>query len=455
MIRKNFMAQQTHAQKLANRFSKLGYNDIAPESRHAVKRLLLDYLGVALAGSQSESGLIARRFAREQGGKTGAQLIGDSAKSSMATTAFANAISSHSIELDDIDVLALFHFSPPVYSSALAVADATQANGKQLVTALAAGCEMMERASRAANNSLRNRAFHTTPTCGVFGATIAASKILRLNADKITNALGMAGAQASGLMEMYGPSMQKRFNPGPTARNGVTAALMAQLGFTGADTIFEGERGFLKAFTDKNFPEALVEGLNKPYELLIEFKPYSCARPIHNAIDCALDVRKQPGFDVNKVKSIAFTRHPDWAHYHQGKNPRTYHEAQVSLPFSVAVALLEGQALLKQYSDRNIHNAKVKKLSNVTSIAVDAKLPRGVSCKMIATLSDGRTFTSQIDYPKGSIQNPMNDVELLGKFTSLAAPVIGTKRAATLADAVMHIEKCSDVSALLKLTAKK
>ena len=170
----------------------------------------------------------------------------------MTAAAFANAISSHSIELDDIDVLALFHFSPPVYSSALAVADATQASGKDLIAALAAGCEMMERVSRAANNSLRNRAFHTTPTCGVFGATIAASKLLRLNAEKITNALGMAGAQASGLMEMYGPSMQKRFNPGPTARNGVTAALMAQLGFTGADTIFEGERGFLRAFAGRH-----------------------------------------------------------------------------------------------------------------------------------------------------------------------------------------------------------
>jgi len=230
---------------------------------------------------------------------------------------------------------------------------------------------------------------------------------------------------------------------------------MAQLGFTGADTIFEGERGFLKAFTDKNFPEALTEGIHKPFELLIEFKPYSCARPIHNAIDCALDVRKQSGFDVKNVKSIAFARHSDWAHYHQGKNPRTYHEAQVSLPFSVAVALIEGQALLKQYSDRNIRNAQVKALVNAHTITVDDTLPRGVSCKMVLTQNDGRVFTSQIDYPKGSIQNPMSDQELLGKFMSLASPVIGAKRAITLADALMTIEKAADVSAVLKLAAKK
>src|SRR4029079_16148713 len=113
-------------------------------------------------------------------------------------------------ELDDIDVLALFHFSPPVYSAALAAAERESANGKQLVTALAAGCEMMERLSKAANNSLRNRAYHTTPTCGVFGAAIAVAQLLNLPPPKIASALGLAGAQASGLMEMYGPSMQKR-----------------------------------------------------------------------------------------------------------------------------------------------------------------------------------------------------------------------------------------------------
>ncbi len=447
------MEQKTYAHQLADRFAALSFDDIRPESRAAVKRLLMDYLGVALAGSQSESGRIARRFAKEHGGKAQARLIGDNAKVPMTAAALANAVSAHSIELDDIDVLALFHFSPPVYSAALAAADHIGASGKQLVTALAAGCEMMERVSKATNPSLRNRGFHTTPTCGVFGATVAAAKVLRLPKEKLVSALGLAGAQASGLMEMYGPSMQKRFNPGPTARNGVTAALMAQMGFTGADTIFEGERGFLRAFSDETRAEALAEGLTQPYELLIEFKPYSCARPIHNAIDCALDIRAQDGFEVDAIEAIHVARHPDWAHYHQNKAPRTYHEAQVSLPFSVVVAFLEGQALLQQYSDRNIRNSRVKRLSAVTSISVDPSLPRGVSCKMTVTLREGRELTSQVDYPKGSIQNPMSEHELKHKFESLAAPVIGVKRAAALAQAVMEVEKVKDVSAVLNLTA--
>ena len=448
------MAVETAAQQVAKHFSRLNYNAVPPESRKAIKRLLLDYLGVAIAGSQTESGRIACKFAEAQAGKPESTLIGASTRVPMTLGSFANAISSHSIELDDIDVLALFHFSPPVFSAGLAAAERERANVRQLLVALAAGCEMMERVSRAANNSLRNRGYHTTPTCGVFGATIAAGKLLKLNASRFASALGLAGAQASGLMEMYGPSMQKRFNPGPAARNGVTAAFMAQLGFTGADTIFEGERGFLRAFTDKSDGSQLVAGLGDPYQLEIEFKPHSCARPIHNAIDCALEIRKRDNPDLRQITGIAIARHPDWAHYHQNKAPRTYHEAQVSLPFSVAVAFKEGQALLQQYTDRKLKDPLVQRLMNLTQISVDTTLPRGVSCKMTVEMSDGRKLVSQVDYPKGSIQNAMSDAEIRAKFDSLAVPVVGGARAKQLAELVLGLEKCPDVAQLMRMTTR-
>ena len=419
-----------------------------------MKRLLLDYIGVAVAGSQSESGEIARAFAATQGSAPEATLIGGSGRVPMAAASFANAISSHSIELDDIDVLALFHFSPPVFSSALAVAEASGASGKDLIAAVASGCEMMERVSIAANNNLRNRAFHTTPTCGVFGATVAAAKLMRLNADKLTSALGLAGAQASGLMEMYGPSMQKRFNPGPAARNGVTSASMAKLGFTGADTIFEGERGFLRAFADRRDDTSLVKALDRPYELLIEFKPYSCARPIHNAIDCVLEIRGRDKPKLADIRSIVVKRHPDWALYHQNTAPRTYHEGQVSLPYSIAIALIEGKALLAQYTDRKLKDAGVRRLMDRTRIEVDASLPRGVSCHTTMTMANGDQYVSQVDYPKGSIENSMSDDELRVKFESLAEPVLGASRAAKLCERVLSIEDCGDVGELMRLTSK-
>jgi 2-methylcitrate dehydratase PrpD len=445
---------QTIAEQLADHFSGFNYSNLTDASRKAVKRLLLDYIGVAVSGSQTKSGEVARKFAKSMGGNGDATLIGDGAKVPSTMAAFANAISSHSVELDDIDVLALFHFSPPVYSAALASAEKASASGKDLLVALAAGCEMMERLSKAANSSLRNRAYHTTPTCGVFGATIASAKVQGLKAGEIVSALGLAGAQSSGLMEMYGPSMQKRFNPGPAARNGVTSAEIAQLGFTGAATIFEGERGFLAAFTDENDPKQLTADLDRPYQLDIEFKPYSCARPIHNAIDCALEIRKKHAPDLNRIKTIQMARHPDWAHYHLNKAPRTYHEAQVSLPYSVAVALTDGQALFAQYNDARLNEPMLLRLSKMVDVTVDASLPRGVSCKMTMTMEDGSTYVSQVDYPKGSIQNPMSDEELLGKFTSLVEPVLGAGRAREIAATVDGMENCASVSALMQLLNK-
>ena len=426
-----YVSTNTIADRLAAHFSAFDYSKLTPANRKSVKRLLLDYLGVAVSGSQSESGVVARKFAAVAGGHP-----------------------QSSIELDDIDVLALFHFSPPVYSSSLATAEQVGASGKDLLVALAAGCEMMERLSKAANSSLRNRGFHTTPTTGVFGATIAAAKLQGLEIGQIVSALGLAGASASGLMEMYGPSMQKRFNPGPAARNGVTAATMAGLGFTGAATIFEGERGFLAAFTDKNDPGQLVADLDKPYQLDIEFKPYSCARPIHNAIDCALDIRRKHNPDLSRIKSMHMARHPDWALYHLNKRPQTYHEAQVSLPYSVAVALTDGQALFAQYNDARLREPGLLRLIDMLEISSDSALPRGVSCLLTMTMDDGTQYVSQVDYPKGSIQNPMNDQELRAKFDSLVIPVLGAARAAELATMVESIEDCDDVGRLMQLTSK-
>ena len=444
----------TIAEQVAEHFSQFTFAALSAPTKTAVKRLLLDYIGVAISGSQSESGSVARTFAAITGGHQQSTLIGGAERVPAMQAAFANAISSHSIELDDIDVLALFHFSPPVYSAALATAEQLGASGKDLLVALAAGCEMMERLSKAANSSLRNRGFHTTPTTGVFGATIATALLQKLSVTKMVSALGMAGASSSGLMEMYGPSMQKRFNPGPAARNGVTAATMADLGFTGAATIFEGERGFLAAFTDKSDPSQLTAGYDHPYQLDIEFKPYSCARPIHNAIDCALEIRRKHSPDLSRIKSMQMARHSDWAHYHLNTRPQTYHEAQVSLPYSVAVALLDGQALFAQYNDARLGEPEILRLTDMLSITVDDTLPRGVSCLLTMTMDDGSTYVSQVDYPKGSIQNSMSDAELRAKFDSLVIPVLGAPRAAEIAAAVQSIESCANVADLMKLTSK-
>lgn len=446
---------KTVSETLAEHFVNLRADAIPARNRRDAATLVRDYLGVAIGGSRTGSGRIARQFALDTGGKAEASLIGGgSARVPAIHAAFANAIASHSIELDDVDVLALFHFSPPVVSAALAVAERVNATGIEFITAVVAGCDMMARASNATNFSLRNRGYHTTPTCGVFGATIAAARLLKLDEAQTVSALGLAGAQASGLMEMYGPSMQKRYNPGPAARNGVTAALMAQLGFTGTATIFEGERGFCRAFADESDIGALTLNLGTDFPIHIEYKPYSCARPIHNAIDCALNIRAQMDEPVEAIKSMTMWRHPSWAHYHLNTEPQTYHEAQVSLPYSVAVALIDGAALFPQYQNERLADHQILRLSRMIEVVPDDTLPRGVSCLLQVETQSGKIYRSQVDHPRGSIENPMSEAELNGKVRMLADPSLGAEAAAVLIADLERIDSDIAISDVMASVSK-
>jgi 2-methylcitrate dehydratase PrpD len=436
--------------QLSRYFKKLSYDDIPKEKMSDIRWLILDYLGVATKGSRTESGRIAIEYATDQGSRPVATMVGSKKRAVPMLAAFANAISTHSIELDDVDDLALYHFSPAIVSAALAMAEATDSGGRAFLTAVYAGCEMMARVSNAMNPSLRNRGFHTTPVCGVFGATIAAGLLSGLEEEQMVNALGLTGAQSCGLMEMYGESSQKRFNPGPAAASGIVSAGMAKLGYTGTDLIFEGKRGLLKAFSDSSDETQLTKDLGKTFPVYIDFKPYACARPIHNAIDCVREIRKKYSVSPEDIRKITVYRHPDWAHYHVIYHPKTINEAQVSLPYSVAVAFETGDAFLDQYDDRYFGDPGIKRLMDAVTVEPDPKLPRGVSCLMVAETAKGETYRAQIDYPKGSKKNPMSDEELINKFTRLSQPVIGKSQIRRVVDQVLSLEKMEQVRQLTR-----
>ena len=416
-----------------------------------LKVLTLDYLGVALGGSRTGAARIVADYQREYGAaKEEASIFGRGVKVTAQTAAFSNAVASHSIELDDVDDLALFHFSPPVLSASFAVAEAVGASGRDFLLAAALGSDVMARVSRATNNDLRDRGFHTTPVTGVFGAAAAASKLRGLDAAQTTSAFGIAGAHAGGLMEMYGLSMQKRINPGPAAHNGVVAAGLAQHGYVGAETIFEGERGVLRAFAGRESAEPLVAGLGTEFPVAIEYKAYACARPIHNAVDAALAVRAKVGDRLDAIERLHIRRHPSWAHYHQIPKPRTYHEAQVSCNHGVAVALVEGAAFFDEFGEDRIANPRIARLSQMLTYEADSSLPRGVSVVLEATLAGGEQVSAQVDYPKGSRQNPMTPDERWAKFRAISGAALDEEKKAEVRALVASLE---NLDAIAKLTA--
>jgi len=444
----------TLSEKVAEYFNQLTFRHIPDETMTDIKRLILDYLGVACRGSSTLSGRIAIEYVAKQKTQPFTTIIGSEHKSIPMLSAFANAISSHSIELDDVDETALYHFSPSIVSAAIASGEMGDASGKEFLTAVYAGCEITARLSNAMNPSLRNRGFHTTSVCGTFGATVSAGLLLKLTKDELVCALGLAGAQCCGLMEMYGESLQKRFNPGPAARNGIMAAEMAQLGYTGAKEILEGKRGVFNAFSDEWSENAFLEGLGKTFPVYIEFKPYSAARPIHNSIDCVFEIQKKYLLKTANIRKITVYRHPVWAHYHVNSNPKNINEAQMSLPYSVAIAFKYGDAFLDRYKEPCLSEPDVRKLMNKIHIEVDSSLSRGVSCLMLVETEDSKSFQSQVDFPKGSRRNPLTDDELKEKFNTLSTSLIDSEALDHIVAIVSSLEDLTSIKGLTQYFQK-
>lgn len=440
------------ALQLAEYVANLKYEEIPQNVVKEIQTLILDYLGVALRGSMTESAEITRAFHLEYGAaKQEATLIGNGAKLTSQAAAYANAVSSHSIELDDVDDLALFHYSPPVVSAALAAAEANHKSGMDLVVAITMGCDIMKRLSDAMNPMLRDRGFHTTPVCGIFGATAAAARLEGLSTEQIVNAFGLAGAHASGLMEMYGSNMQKRINPGPAAQNGIVSARLAKMGYTGADTIFDGVRGVLRSFAGQEDSSALVAGLGNTFDLGMEYKRFACARPIHNAIGCALQIRPHLSNRINDITEMTIFRNPSWARYHEIKRPKSIHEAQVSLNHAVAVTLVDGDAFLEQFEEMWIHHPEVQRLSGMLKFVPDPELPRGVSCRLRVILKTGEVLEAQEDFPKGSVQNPMSVEEHWTKFEKLAGTRYKEEQLALIYSKIENLTTLKSINELMDL----
>lgn len=445
----------TIATNLSEYFKNMKYEDLAPITIENIKALLMDYLSVAIRGSQSESGVIVTNYMTEKGGIGESTLIGNNTKVPAESAAFANAVCSHSLEMDDVDRIALFHFSPPIMSAALAVAESMDASGKDFIVALGAATEMMERLSRALNPSLRNRGFHTTPTCGVFGAAIAAAVLLGSSKDEMISTMGLAGAQVAGLMEMYGESMQKRFNPGPASQNGIMAAKMAKRGFTGASTIFEGIRGVCQAYSDDIHWEHLKDVKKGDYIFEVELKPYACARPIHSSIDASLALRKEilaAGLEITDIERVVVDRHPMWAEYHTNQSPSTYHDAQMSLPYSVALAFVNNGTFFDDYlNSMEMKNPVIFDLCRKVEIVSDSNFPTTVGCRVTA-YAKGQQFQFEARYPKGSVENSLTAEDRKVKFTRLVGDKFTQEEVIKLDKLIGSLEKnkIADIFALLK-----
>jgi len=450
-------------QTLAKFASNVSYEDLSPEVVDWAKYLCLDFAGVTLNGAGTDSAKAVVK-ALDDIGRTGpSAIVGTNKRVLPEYAAMANGTAFHSIEMDDVNNEASLHPGVVAFPTALAMADITPVTGKEFMSAVVAGYDVIVRLGRALKPKEHyGRGFHPTGTCGAFGGAAVAACLLGLQGDDYTHALGIAGSQAAGSMEYLAQgAWTKRLHPGWAAHSGIWAALLARAGYTGPTTILEGRDGFLSSYSGDPDPSLVLKDLGEEYLLTqTGIKPHACCRYNQGPIDCLLDIGQTNDFqpmDIEEVKigvlsqGMRLVAEPVDAK----RNPKSVVDMQFSMPFAAAVALSYGSASLDEYALGVPERPEVRHIMDrvqcVTDPALDAQTPKLFPAWAEVRTTDGRTMRSELTYPKGDPENPVTWDEMRTKFNLLSASVISSQRQQEIMSAIDSLDQLDDVRQLASL----
>src|SRR5262245_955058 len=330
-------------ERLAAHAATVRYEDMPPDVIEKAKDCLLDQIGVELIGSTLDWNKIAYRYVVEMAGRPESTIVNYGTKAPALDVAFVNATFGQGCELDDVGFAAGGHLSAATVPVALALAEKERVSGKELLSAIVAGCDVMYRLLLAVRPSSGKRGFHSHGIGGPFGAMVVAARLLRLNRGQMLHAFGIAGSHSAGTME-YDPNggERKRGHAGIAARRGVQAAMLARLGLTGPTTIIEGKRGFCRVFADHYDMDVITRDLGTDFKIMrIWFKMYPCVATVQGVVDTLaglIEKHKIRASDVEEIKvGISET---SLSHGGAIYEPNDVTSAQFRFAFSLALSLL-------------------------------------------------------------------------------------------------------------------
>jgi len=428
------------------------YEDLPASVRKEGVRTLLNWMGVAVGGSHHETVERAVTALKPFSGPSQATLLGRKERFDIMNAAFINGVSSHIFDFDDTHLKTIIHPGGPVISAILALAEYRPVSGREFLNALILGVETECRIGNAVYPNHYDVGWHITGTAGVFGAAAASGKILGLSEQQMIWALGLAASQPVGLRESFG-SMNKSFNPGRAASNGLFAAILASQDYTSSEGMIEAKRGWANTISTKQDYREITEGLGKRYEAALNtYKPFACGIVIHPAIDAAIQLRNQYHLSADQIDRIDLRVHPLVIELTGKKTPQIGLEGKFSVYHSVAVAIIDGAAGEKQYSDRAVRDPKTIALRDRVTATIDPAI-RSEQVDMTIVTKDGRKLHRFIEHAIGSVEVPMTDRQLEAKFTDLIDGILPTAQAAKLMDLCWKIEQLPAADIIAKSAA--
>lgn len=417
----------------------LTFSDLSPEVVHQCKRVILDYFAATLVGSQADSARIVQKYLATIDTSDAATVYGTDLRLSAPNAALANGTATHGLEIDDGYTPGAYHPGGPNISAILAAAETHGSSPEDILLATAIGFEVSCRLAGAGHPQTWANGFHNTPLAGVFGAAAGVTKLLGGDVMVMANAFGLAGSHAGGLFEFLGQGAEvKRLHAGKAARDGLVCAELAVRGLTGPTTVFEGERGYIHAFVREGFRTGyLIDDLGSDWHMLRTYvKPYPCCRHLHGPIDAILALQADGGLESRDIEAIEVETYLA-ASRHGLANFAEFLDAQMSIPYAVAVTAIGGVPGLEQFGPTWRNDPEVARIAGVVSVSIakdcDDDYPKMRPARVKVRSSSG-TRELRIDQPYGEPSRPVTDPDLEAKLLRLAGPVIGDERCRHLID---------------------
>lgn len=423
-----------------------GWSDAVEHEAH---RTFLNWLGCAIGAARHEAVESALAAVHMLAPAPQATLAGRTERVDMASAALINGISSHTFDFDDTHLKTIIHPAGPVASAVMALAETQNSSGRQVMDALVLGIDVACRMGNLVYPEHYDRGWHITGSTGTLGAAAACARLLGLDAQQTTMALGIAASQPVGLREQFG-TMTKPFHPGGAARAGLMSALMARHGFTASPRSLEAPRGWAQVVSTKYDWREAQEELGQRFEISFNaYKPFACGIVIHPSIDACAQLRAQ-GVKPEEVQSIELRVHPLVLELTGKKTPQDGLQGKFSVYHGCAVGLIFGRAGEEEFSDHIVRREDVVRLRDKVQAVVDTSV-REESVYVTAHLVDGRSVKVHVEHAIGSLQKPMTDADLESKFHDLSDPILGTARVSDILETCWSLGKAPNLQGLLAL----
>jgi 2-methylcitrate dehydratase PrpD len=453
------------ADRVGDFVSSLKYEDIPQEVTRHAKLCLLDALGVALASADMPWCHAVHGLVRTQGGAPEATVWYHGDRVPDTNAALANAMFVHSMDFnDDLAGIQVGGIIPP---SALAVAESVGASGKDVIASIIIGYDVVTRCAMAINSQgLYMRGLQPTAICGAFAAAAVAGRLMNLDAKTIAYAFGIAGSYAGGTTEFLKEGTDtKRFHVAKAAHGGVLSAHLAKRGMTGPRSIFEGEHGLFRAYSEDSSPEQLVQELGTRFDILdTSVKRYPFCDGNAAPLEATLTVLRENDLTSGDVESFHFRIKtfliPYVVDYYGDKErkyrPQTELDAQMSLPYCLSVGLLnDGHVRTSDFYLDRLSDPKVLAIADKVTAEGDTELdkvplkPMSMPAIVTVTTKDGRRLEKRVDHQKGDPRNPFSEDDFINKFRECTNDILAPDSQQVVIDNIMDLDKCDDLDTLV------